>query len=164
MAKFQTSAEKAHNSALNRATRKVDSEIVDRTYEKVNLKKSDLKGSVSVRGTAGEITISGNSISLSRFVNGEPKRPKKAKGLSIKLWRDKAKVLYEGSFGAYGNNSNFHIFKRLGDQRLPLVKLHGKGVRDMWEIPKFSEGIIELAQEEYSKRFISSFNAFIERN
>lgn len=161
MSRFRDSADRAHNSALSRATKKTETEVVNRAYEKINLKKADLRDSVSAYGRGGEITISPSTISLSRFLNVEPKKTKKSKGVAVKLWRDRAKVLYEGSFAAYGANSNFHVFKRVGKSRLPLKKLHGKGVRDMWEVPSFSEGIMELAQEEYSNRFVSSFNAFI---
>lgn len=153
-------ADRAHNSALNRATKKVETELIDRAYEKINLKKSDLRNSVSVRGTAGEITIYDRVVSLISFLRSAPKR-KPPVGLSIKLWRDKERVLYAGSFVAYGANDNLHIFKREGDSRLPIKKLHGKGLRDMWEVPSFSEGIIDIAQEEYSNRFLSTFNAFV---
>lgn len=163
LSKYERAAGRAHTSAMNRATKKVEVELADRAYDKINLKKKDIRDALSVNGSRGEITISGDTISLSKFLPSEPKKPKKAKGLSIKLWRDKEKVLYEGSFTAYGKGGNFHVFKREGKERLPIKKLHGKGIRDMWEIPKFSEGIIDIAQTEYSERFISSFLAFVEQ-
>jgi len=164
MNRFESFKNRAHDSALNRATKKVETDLVDRAYEKINLKKRDLKETVSVRGKLGEITIGGRAISLSRFLSSEPRKTKKSKGVSVKLWRDKEKVLFAGSFAAYGGGGNFHIFKRVGKDRLPIKKLHGKGVRDMWEIPSFSDGIIEVAQKVYSDRFISSFLAFIEKD
>lgn len=161
MGKFSSSAARAHDSALSRATKKVESELVDRTYEKINLKKGDIKDKLRVSGRMGEIQITPEPISLSRFLPSEPARTKKSKGVKVKLWRDREKVLFEGSFAGYGKNANFHIFKRVGKERLPIKKLHGKGVRDMWEVPKFSDGIIGIAQEEYATRFQSSFFAFI---
>ncbi len=160
---FERAAGRAHQSALSRATKKIETELADRAYEKINLKKKDIRDAISVNGSRGEIIISGDAISLSRFLTSEPKKKKKSKGVSVKLWRDKEKVLYEGSFTAHGKGGNFQVFKREGASRLPIKKLHGKGLRDMWEIPKFADGIIEIGQAEYSERFISSFLAFVDQ-
>lgn len=158
---LSSAADRAHNSALGRATKKFEKELVDRAAEKINLKKGELKDSLSVNAKFGRIEISGASISLRAFLpKQEPKTDRRAKGLKIKLWKDKGKITYQGSFAAYGGGGNLQVFKRSGPDRLPLKKLHGKGIRDMWEAPAYSEGIIEIAQQEYSSRFISSFDHF----
>ena len=170
LGRIQTIAEKlsrnteiAINDAYKRATVQTKNWLIKKAQEKINLPKGRIEDGLRVNQMGGEIMVLSRAPTLTRFIMPRARREggffrePKRKGLRAKLWKDRPAIEYPGTFLAYGKGGNLLVMKRVDDgSRSKLKALHGRWLRDLWEIPSFQQGLDEFASSAFRDRFNST--------
>ncbi len=131
--------EKGTNSAINKILKKAKTQGVKETRKVYNIGAADLKRNVKVRRSTrstlqGVLTIVGSRLNLILFKGTRQVK----KGVSVMVKRGE-RVLKLHAFISPISGKNL-VFKREGDDRLPIISQTAKGPVGMFE----DEGLKEV--------------------
>lgn len=160
---FPGAAQKAIGTATGRSRKGVVTDLSRAIPQEYSIGAGKIRKSVSSRNTgrnSSETIVAGAPISLIHFTRARVTKRRPAGGVSVNV--KKTRKVVKGSFAARMHNGQIHLFKRVGNERLPLKKLVSVSIPLM-----VSDSVVLEVQSGVNSRFLKSFkheaNRFLNR-
>ncbi|CAM4111275.1 phage tail protein [Mesobacillus thioparans] len=163
---FQKKAPNAIANALNRAASTVNTNIGKEVRKQYVIKAGDVKATiVKTRATrallGATVRSTGQLIPLDRFkVSPKTVQPKRKKPIKVSVKKGSLKEVM-GAFVA--DISGTKIFKRSGENRLPIRRLFGPSVPQMLSNEEIRMTIDKEGSQTFYKRLDHEINRILEK-
>jgi len=157
---------RATTRTVNELGRGLSTKLVKDARSEYSIKSSELKSYIKTTKADSHkpvfsMTISSSPLSLSKFQMREKtfrtKRGKR-KGVTVKVFRKQSRKVVKGGF----TGTNRQIFKRTGQERLPIKKLTTLSAPQMFKEESIKDGYGEV-EEKMPKIFERNLDFYLSK-